>query len=184
MISFTLLRFMQIARRRWTGPDGQERDLLDADEIANLCIERGTLNPEERRIIEEHVVLTLRLLSSLPWPRNLRNVPEYAACHHEKLDGSGYHRGLDSSSLPLPARIIGLADIFEALTARDRPYKPGKPLSEVLQILGRMAEKQHIDPNLFDLFVRNGLWLDYARQYLPPEQIDTVDLSRIPGYTP
>ncbi|RUQ41146.1 MAG: GAF domain-containing protein [Candidatus Competibacteraceae bacterium] len=177
-------RIMQIARRRWTGPDGQERDLLDADEIANLCIERGTLNPEERRIIEEHVVLTLRLLNSLPWPRNLRNVPEYAACHHEKLDGSGYHRGLDASNLPLPARIIGLADIFEALTARDRPYKPGKPLSEVLQILGRMAEKRHIDPDLFDLFVRNGLWLDYARQYLPPEQIDTVDLSRIPGYTP
>jgi len=177
-------RVRRIATQHWVGPDGQERDLLSAEEVANLCIARGTLNPEERAIIEEHVALTLRMLNTLPWPKNLRNVPEYAGCHHEQLDGGGYHRGLSEAELPIPARIICLADVFEALTARDRPYKPGKPLSEVLAILGRMVQDHRIDPDLFDVFVRDGLWLKYARQYLQPEQIDTVDISQIPGYAP
>lgn len=177
-------RVRQIAAYRWVGPEGQERDFLSGDEVANLCIAKGTLNPDERAIIEEHVALTMRMLKTLPWPKTLRNVPEYAGSHHEKLDGGGYHRGLRGPELTTQARIICLADVFEALTARDRPYKPGKPLSEVLNILGRMVQDQQIDPDLFDVFVRNGLWLDYARQYLQPEQIDAVDVDRIPGYTP
>ena len=84
----------------------------------------------------------------------------------------------------MPSRIICLADVFEALTARARPYKPGKLLSETLTILGRMVQNHEIDPDLFDVFIRQGVWLDYARQYLEPEQIDEVDLSRIPGYVP
>jgi HD-GYP domain-containing protein (c-di-GMP phosphodiesterase class II) len=177
-------RVRQIAAYRWVGPDGQERNFLSEDEVANLCIAKGTLNPNERTLIEEHVALTLRMLKTLPWPKPLGNVPDYAGSHHEKLDGSGYHRGLHGSELTTQARIIGLADVFEALTARDRPYKPGKPLSEVLNILGRMVQDQQLDSDLFDVFVRNRIWLDYARQYLLPEQMDAVDVDQIPGYTP
>ena len=177
-------RVRQIAAYHWIGPEGQECDFLSEDEVANLCIAKGTLNPNERTVIEEHVALTMQMLKTLPWPKNLRGVPEYAGSHHEKLDGGGYHRGLCGPELTTQARIICLADVFEALTARDRPYKPGKPLSEVLNILGRMVRDQQLDPDLFDVFVRNGIWLDYARQYLQPEQMDAVDLNRIPGYTP
>jgi HD-GYP domain-containing protein (c-di-GMP phosphodiesterase class II) len=177
-------RVRRIAAYRWIGPDGQETAFLSEEEVANLCIAKGTLNPDERAIIEEHVALTLRLLNALPWPTNLCNVPEYAGSHHEQLDGGGYPRGLREADLPMSARIIGLADVFEALTASDRPYKPGKPLSEALEILGKMVRDRHIDPDLFDVFLRDGVWLDYARRYLQPEQIDAVDLSRIPGYTP
>lgn len=177
-------RVRQIAAHRWIGPDGRECNLLSEDEVRNLCIEKGTLNPEERAIVEEHVTLTLRMLKALPWPKHLRNVPEYAGSHHEQLDGGGYHRGLHEQELTLQARIICLADAFEALTARDRPYKPGKPLSEALAILGEMARDHRIDPDLFDAFVRDEIWLEYARQYLPPEQIDRVDVGRIPGYAP
>ncbi|MCB1765032.1 MAG: GAF domain-containing protein [Candidatus Competibacteraceae bacterium] len=177
-------RIRQIAARRWVGPDGQDSAFLSEDEVHNLCIARGTLNPAERAIIEEHVALTMRMLNQLPWPKNLRNVAEYAGSHHEKLDGHGYHRGLNESSLPLPSRIICLADVFEALTARDRPYKPGKKMSEVLTILGRMVQDHEIDSDLFDAFVREGVWLDYARQWVQPEQMDAIDISQIPGYTP
>jgi len=176
-------RVRQIAVRRWVGPDGQARDFLSGEEIDNLCIAKGTLNPTERAIIEEHVALTLRMLNALPWPKSLHNVPEYAGSHHETLDGGGYHRGLREQDLPIQARIICLADVFEALTARDRPYKPGKPLSEVLDILGRMVRDRQIDPDLFEVFIREGVWLNYARQYLQPEQIDAVDLNQIPEYT-
>ncbi|MCB1768272.1 MAG: GAF domain-containing protein, partial [Candidatus Competibacteraceae bacterium] len=143
-------RIRQIAARRWVGPDGQESAFLSEDEVHNLCIAKGTLNPAERAVIEEHVALTMRMLNQLPWPKNLRNVAEYAGSHHEKLDGHGYHRGLSEASLPMPARIICLADVFEALTARDRPYKPGKKMSEVLTILGRMVQNHEIDADLFD----------------------------------
>ena len=177
-------RVRRIAAYRWVGPDGQEQDFLSEDEARNLCIAKGTLNPDERIVIEEHVALTLRMLNTLPWPTTLRNVPEYAGCHHEQLDGRGYHRGLGEGQLPTPARIICLADVFEALTASDRPYKPGKSLSEVMNILGWMVREHRIDPDLFDVFVRDGVWLDYARRYLKPEQIDAVDVNRIPGYTP
>lgn len=178
-------RIRRIAtRQHWIGPDGQEHNFLSEDEVHNLCIAKGTLNPEERIIIEEHVALTMRMLNQLPWPKHLRNVAEYAGSHHEKLDGRGYHRGLDESTLSLPARIICLADVFEALTARDRPYKPGKRMSEVLTILGRMVQDHQIDADLFDVFVREGIWLDYAQEHMQPEQIDTVDVNQIPGYTP
>jgi len=175
-------RVRRIGARRWIGPDGRESPFLSDEEIGNLCIPKGTLNPDERIIIQEHVALTMQMLEALPWPKALRKVPEYAGSHHEKLDGRGYHRGLYASALPLPARIICLADVFEALTAVDRPYKPGKLLSETLSILGRMVQNHELDPDLFDVFIREGVWLDYARQYLQPEQIDEVDLSQIPGY--
>jgi HD-GYP domain-containing protein (c-di-GMP phosphodiesterase class II) len=120
----------------------------------------------------------------LPWPSHLTNVPEYAGGHHERMDGKGYPKGLTREQMSVPARVMGIADIFEALTAKDRPYKAGKTLSESLAILGRFKQNGHIDPDLFDIFVREKVYLRYAREFLDPEQIDEVDESRIPGYKP
>jgi HD-GYP domain-containing protein (c-di-GMP phosphodiesterase class II) len=172
------------ASRRWQGPDGVVQALLDTEEMAKLCIPKGTLSEDERQIINRHINATIRMLESLPWPKDLHNVTEYAAGHHERMDGKGYPRGLTGAQMSIPARIMAIADVFEALTARDRPYKEGKKLSDALQILGRMKLDQHIDPDLFDVFVREKVYMDYANQYLDPSQIDEPDERRIPGYNP
>lgn len=177
-------RVRAIAARRWRGPDGAERDFLDADEVENLTIKFGTLTEAERKVINNHIVVTIRMLEALPWPKHLKNVPEYAGGHHERMDGQGYPRGLTSAQMSVPARLMAIADIFEALTARDRPYKKGKMLSESLRILGNFALNGHIDPDLFDIFVRSKVYLDFARRNMDPKQIDAVDESRIPGYRP
>ncbi len=177
-------RVIAIAAYRWRGPDGAERDFLDEDEITNLTIRAGTLNAAERQIINNHISVTIRMLESLPWPRHLQNVPEYAGGHHERMDGNGYPRGLRGEQMSVQARLMAIADIFEALTARDRPYKTGKSLSESLQILGGFSTRGHIDPDLFDVFVRRKVYLEYARRFMDPAQIDTVDETSIPGYTP
>ena len=177
-------RVRRIARTRWTGPDGQEQDLLSAEEVLNLTVRFGTLTEEERKIINNHIVVTIRMLESLPWPKHLKNVPEYAGGHHERMDGKGYPRGLTREQMSVQARIMAIADIFEALTARDRPYKKGKTLSEALHILGKFALNGHIDPDLFDVFVRRKVYLEFAREHLDPSQIDQVDEAAIPGYQP
>jgi HD-GYP domain-containing protein (c-di-GMP phosphodiesterase class II) len=127
-------------------------------------------------------VVTIKMLESLPWPKHLKKVPEYAGGHHERMDGKGYPRGLKRDQMSVQARMMGIADIFEALTAKDRPYKKGKTLTESLTILGNFRLNGHIDPDLFDIFIREKVYLDYAKQFLDPEQIDEVDVSRIPGY--
>ena len=124
------------------------------------------------------------MLESLPWPKHLSNVPEYAGGHHERMDGRGYPRGLKREEMSWQARMMAIADIFEALTARDRPYKAAKTLSESLQILGKMRQNGHIDPDLFDVFVRRKVYLDYARRFLDPKLIDRIDENAIPGYAP
>ncbi len=172
-----------IATRTWREA-GKVVPFLSDDEVYNLKITRGTLTKEERDIINNHIVVTISMLESLPYPKDLRRVPEYAGGHHERMDGKGYPKGLTREQMSIPARMMGVADIFEALTARDRPYKPAKTLSESLQILGRMKEDHHIDPDIFDLFIREKIYLKYAQALLPQEQIDDVDESRIPGYTP
>jgi HD-GYP domain-containing protein (c-di-GMP phosphodiesterase class II) len=177
-------RVRAIARCRWTGPDGLERDLMDADEVANLTVRFGTLTEQERKIINNHIVVTIRMLESLPWPTHLKNVPEYAGGHHERVDGKGYPRGLNGAQMPVQARVMAIADIFEALTARDRPYKKGKKLSESLRILGNFSLNGHIDPDLFDIFVRRKVYLDYARKNMEAHQVDAVDEALIPGYKP
>lgn len=177
-------RVAEIGKRRWIGPDGNERDLLDADEAANLSIRAGTLTAAEREIINNHIVVTIRMLESLPWPKHLQAVPEYAGGHHERMDGNGYPRGLRGDQMSVQARVMAIADIFEALTAKDRPYKKGKTLSESLQILGGFKLRNHIDPDLFDIFIRKKVYLDYARRFMDPAQIDEVDHSTIPGYVP
>jgi HD-GYP domain-containing protein (c-di-GMP phosphodiesterase class II) len=124
------------------------------------------------------------MLEALPWPRHLQNVPEYAGGHHERMDGNGYPRGLRGDQMSVQARIMAIADIFEALTAPDRPYKKGKSLSESLRILGQFRLRNHIDPDLFDVFIRQKVYLDYARRFMDPAQIDDVDESQIPGFVP
>lgn len=164
--------------------DGQESPLLSENEIYNLQIARGTLTTEEREVINNHIVVTINMLESLPYPKALKRVPEYAGGHHERMDGKGYPRGLTRSQMSIPARMMGVADIFEALTSKDRPYKKAKTLSESLFILGKMKLDQHIDPDIFDLFIREKIYLEYANTFLEPEQIDEVDESKIPGYIP
>ena len=146
-------------------------------EIYNLSIGRGTLTEEDRYKINEHMAQTIVMLESLPWPRHLRRVPEYAGGHHEKMDGSGYPRGLKQENMSIPARVMAIADIFEALTAADRPYKPPKTLSESIRIMQFMVRDKHIDPDLFKLFLESGVYKEYAKQFLKPEQIDEVEVA-------
>ncbi|MBK8338315.1 MAG: GAF domain-containing protein [Sterolibacteriaceae bacterium] len=148
-------------------------------ELYNLAVGRGTLTAEERFQINDHMAQTIIMLSRLPFPRHLRNVPEIAGGHHEKMDGTGYPKRLTRAQMSVPARMMAIADIFEALTAVDRPYKRGKTLSESLAIMARMKRESHIDGELFDLFVSSGVYLDYARRYLRPEQIDAVDAEAL-----
>jgi HD-GYP domain-containing protein (c-di-GMP phosphodiesterase class II) len=177
-------RVRRIAKRRWRDVSGHDADFLTEDEVKNLTIRAGTLTEEERKVINHHIVATIRMLEALPWPRHLTNVPEYAGGHHERMDGKGYPKGLTREQMSVQARCMGIADIFEALTAKDRPYKKGKTLSESLEILGRMKLNQHVDPDLFDIFVRRKVYQRYAEMFLDLEQIDVVDESRIPGYQP
>ena len=169
---------------RWPRRDeaGCETPFLTADEVANLTIAYGTLTPEERRVINHHIDITIQMLEALPWPKHLQNVPEFAGGHHERMDGKGYPRGLSGEQMSVQARMMAIADVFEALTAKDRPYKRGKTLTEALSILGRMKLTGHIDPDLFDVFVREKVYLRYADQFLDPEQIDEVDPAAIPGF--
>ena len=149
----------------------------DFGEIYNLSIRRGTLTEQERLKINDHISVTIDMLESLPFPKNLKKVPEYAGGHHEKMDGSGYPRGLTKDDMSMPARMMAIADIFEALTASDRPYKKAKKLSESLKIMMFMNKDQHIDADLFELFLTEGVWKEYAEIFLDPEQIDDVDIS-------
>ena len=146
-------------------------------ELYNLCVARGTLSAEERYKINEHIVQTLIMLAELPFPKHLRQVPEIASGHHEKIDGSGYPRRLRGEEMSVLARMMAIADIFEALTAVDRPYKKGKTLSQAIAIMGQMKADGHLDPDLFDLFLRSGVPLDYANRFMRPEQIDEVDIA-------
>jgi HD-GYP domain-containing protein (c-di-GMP phosphodiesterase class II) len=177
-------RVQKIAAYQWVNVDGKQVNFLSDDEVYNLTIRAGTLTAEERQVINHHIVATIKMLEALPWPRHLRNVPEYAGGHHERMDGKGYPRGLKREEMSVQARVMGIADIFEALTAKDRPYKKGKTLTESLSILGKMRLGGHVDPDLFDVFIRQKVYLRYAEQFLDPEQIDQVDESLIPGYTP
>jgi HD-GYP domain-containing protein (c-di-GMP phosphodiesterase class II) len=177
-------RVQRIAAYQWVSVDGKQENFLSDDEVYNLTIRAGTLTAEERQIINHHIVATIKMLEALPWPKHLRNVPEYAGGHHERMDGKGYPRGLKREEMSVQARVMGIADIFEALTAKDRPYKKGKTLTESLQILGKFRLNGHIDPDLFDVFIRQRVYLRYAQQFLDPEQIDEVDETGIPGYAP
>lgn len=175
-------RVEDIAAMQIMDANGYRSQFLSENELYNLSIKRGTLTAEERQVINNHIDVTINMLESLPYPKSLVRVPEYACGHHEHMDGTGYPKGLTRDQMSVPARVMGIADIFEALTSKDRPYKKAKTLSESLAILGKMKIDQHIDPDLFDIFVREKIYLKYAQQFLEPEQIDEVDVTKIPGY--
>jgi HD-GYP domain-containing protein (c-di-GMP phosphodiesterase class II) len=177
-------RVANIASSQLVDVNGELAPFLSENEVYNLNIARGTLTSEEREVINNHIVVTIHMLDSLPYPNGLKRVPEYAGGHHERMDGRGYPKGLTREQMSVPARVMGIADIFEALTSKDRPYKKAKTLSESLHILGKMKVEHHIDPDLFDIFVREKVYLRYAEQFLEPEQVDDVDESKIPGYQP
>jgi len=168
-----------LAQHRWRDERGSHWTLLSEEEAENLKITKGTLNEEERQIIEGHVVTTINLLEKLPFPPELRGVPFIAGAHHEHIDGSGYPNQLGGDQLPIQARILGLADVFEALTAKDRPYKPGRTLDETLRILGFMVKDGHIDGDLLEIFLGSRAHLRYAAEYLDWEQIDPAHREAI-----
>jgi HD-GYP domain-containing protein (c-di-GMP phosphodiesterase class II) len=174
---------MDIANYEYLNESGHTAKFLSENEVKNLTIERGTLTQEERMVINNHIVVTISMLDALTYPRDLQRVPEYAGGHHERMDGKGYPKGLMREQMSIPARMMGIADIFEALTSKDRPYKKAKTLSETLNILGKMRLDNHIDPDIFDLFIREKIYLRYAEKFLEAAQIDEVDVASIPGYT-
>ena len=182
MSSDDIGRIHQISGMKWKDAKGVERSMLSDDEVMNLSVQRGTLNESERQVINSHIDVTIKMLESLPFPKHLQNVPEYAGGHHEKVDGTGYPRGLRREDMSVQARLMAIADIFEALTARDRPYKQGKKLSECLRIMDSMKQRGHIDPDIFDIFIRDRVYLQYAKEFLDPEQIDEIDDALFLGY--
>ncbi len=167
-------RVQHIGAYTWVDEQGDERQLLSGDEIENLCISKGTLNERERKVINNHVSATIKMLDSLPFPKALKNVPQYAGSHHECPNGSGYPNKLSGDAFAIPGRIMAIADIFEALTDTSRPYKKGMPLSKELAILEQMKNDNKIDADLLGLFVSEKIYLDYATCYLSAEQIDVA----------
>lgn len=159
--------------------NNKEYHLLTGNELANMHIRRGTLTPEEMKLMSAHVSVTWDMLSQLSFPKKYKNVAFYAATHHEKLNGKGYPRGLTADDLPLQSRIIAVADIFEALTSADRPYKKAKTLSESLRIMAFCVKDGDLDPDLLDFFLDSGLYLDFAQKFMNPLQIDSVDIETL-----
>ncbi|MDP2883354.1 MAG: HD domain-containing phosphohydrolase [Azonexus sp.] len=160
------------AEYRWCDADGNDLPFLSDDELENLTIRSGTLTRAERDIINHHIDATIKMLEQLPWPRHLKNVPEYAGGHHERMDGKGYPKGLKREEMSWQARMMGIADIFEALTAKDRPYKDGMKLSQALGILEKFRNNGHIDPALHEVFLLSGVFRRYAERFLEAPQID------------
>jgi HD-GYP domain-containing protein (c-di-GMP phosphodiesterase class II) len=160
-----------ISSRQWNA-DGEWRNLVSPDELHNLSVPLGTLTEEEKEIVKGHVSVTHKMLSQLPFPKKLSRVSFYASAHHEKIDGTGYPLGLKGNQIPLQARIIALADVFDALTAKDRPYKKERTLSETVRIMWSMVKADYIDANLFALFLKERIHLDFAKRELAPHQVD------------
>jgi HD-GYP domain-containing protein (c-di-GMP phosphodiesterase class II) len=157
---------------RWRNAAGEEVPFLTENELENLSIRAGTLTATERETINYHIVATIKMLEQLPWPKHLKNVPEYAGGHHERMDGKGYPKGLKREDMSWQARMMGISDIFEALTARDRPYKEGMKLSQALSILDNFKQNGHIDPDLHEIFVKHEVYRQYAETFLGAQQID------------
>jgi len=156
----------------WINEQGDEVGFLTADELENLSIRSGTLTQAERVIINHHIVATIKMLEQLPWPKHLKNVPEYAGGHHERMDGKGYPRGLKREQMSWQARMMGIADIFEALTAKDRPYKEAMKLSQAISIMEQFRKNGHVDPDLLEVFLEKDVFRTYAQEFLADGQLD------------
>ena len=171
-------RVADIGNYKWN-LEGEETNFFDEKDVRNLQIPKGTLLPEEREIINDHIVITIDMLNKLPYPKNLRKIPEFAGGHHEKLDGTGYPKGLKDEEMSVQAKMMAIADIYEALTAADRPYKDGKKLSQAMRIMGFMKKDYEIDEDLFEIFVKEGVYKQYAKKYLGEDQLDEVDEAAV-----
>jgi HD-GYP domain-containing protein (c-di-GMP phosphodiesterase class II) len=171
------------AQHRWVSPSGVNEPFLTELEVQMLTISKGTLSDSERGIINNHVNMTIKMLESLPYPKKLKNVPQLAGSHHEKIDGTGYPKGLTKKQMSIPARMIAIADIFEALTSADRPYKKAMTINMALTILGKMKVEGHIDPDIFDVFMHAKIYEQYGAMYLKEQISEPIDLSTVPGYT-
>ncbi len=171
-------RIKKIGQYKWDFK-GQSKTFLSELEVRNLTIPKGTLLPEERKIINDHIVITIEMLEQLPYPKKLRNVPEFAGGHHETLDGKGYPKGLTADQMSVQAKMMAIADIYEALTAADRPYNKPKKLSHAMRIMGYMKNDYHIDEELFEIFVKEGVYKQYANKYLGKDQLDKVNESEL-----
>ena len=171
-------RVADIGNYKWK-LEGKKINFFDEKDVRNLQIPKGTLLPEEREIINDHIVITIDMLEKLPYPKKLRNVPEFAGGHHEKLDGTGYPKGLKDEEMSVQAKMMAIADIYEALTAADRPYKDGKKLSQAMRIMGFMKKDYEIDQDLFEIFVKEGVYKLYAEKYLGDDQLDEVDEAAV-----
>jgi hypothetical protein len=168
-------RVHDIAKRYTVrGDDGVDKPLLSEEEVGNLTIRAGTLNTAEREIINHHIVATIQMLQRLPWPAHLQNIPEFAGGHHERMDGKGYPKGLTREQMSWQARMMGIADIFEALTASDRPYKQPMKLSLALSIMNDFRDKGHIDPDLYQVFLEHRVPQKYAEKFLAEAQRDVA----------
>lgn len=176
------IAIQDIAARYQIVIENEQQAVLSDNEILNLSIKRGTLNDEERNIIKQHMDVTLDILSALPFPKHLANVAEFALGHHETMDGKGYPRGLVKSQMSVPARLMALADIFEALSAADRPYKSAKPASECLKIMSSMVKNHHLDGDLFEIFVRSKVYEKYIIAFADPNQLDDIDIEALLSY--
>ena len=170
-------RVHDIAKITWLDYQGQTCPLLTENEVYNLCIPRGTITQEERNIINNHMQVTIDMLCSLHFPKDLKNVPEIAGGHHEKMNGKGFPKGLTKDQMSIPARMMAIADIFEALTSKERPYKDPMKLGQTLSIMKNMVKDEHIDGDLFAMFLKQGVWKRYAETCLNPEQLDIADIS-------
>jgi HD-GYP domain-containing protein (c-di-GMP phosphodiesterase class II) len=176
-----LIERMKRERMRPDNPWGFKLDvpehMYNRGELYNLKVGRGTLNDEERFKINDHIVQTIIMLSKLPYPKHLKKTPEIAGGHHEMMNGKGYPKRLTGDQMSITARMMAIADIFEAITASDRPYKKAKKLSDTIRIMNFMKKDGHLDPDLFELFLRSGVHLEYGRKYLHPDQVDEVDID-------
>jgi HD-GYP domain-containing protein (c-di-GMP phosphodiesterase class II) len=170
-----LARLKKIAASYTWKEENKDKAALTDNELYNLSVRKGTLTTEERKVMNDHMVYTCQMLEALPFPKHLRRVPEYAGGHHERMDGKGYPKGIKAGTMSVPARMMAIADVFEALTAPDRPYKAAKKLSETMSIIGNLKKQNHLDPDIVDFFVTSKTYLEYARKYLEPNLIDTVD---------
>jgi len=170
------LRIQGINQRYSWLPHGHQEPIpfFTDNELENLSIVSGTLTQAERAVINEHMATTIRMLEAVPWPDHLKNIVEYAGGHHERMDGKGYPKGLRGDQMSVQARIMAIADIFEALTAADRPYKKPMKLSQALGIMKRMSQEGHIDPDLFEVFTSEKIYLDYGHEFLNEDQLDLV----------
>jgi HD-GYP domain-containing protein (c-di-GMP phosphodiesterase class II) len=153
----------------------QVGEIDNQGELVNIKILKGTINDNERHQINNHIVATINMLKSLPFPPNLSKIVDYAGAHHERVDGKGYPYGLKGDQIPIPAKIMAVADVYEALSAKDRPYKDPKKLSEILHIMQKMKNSGHLDPDVYELFIQSGVYMDYAKEYLDKDQIDEIN---------